>query len=678
MKDQPEPLKQPSPIAWLDQKPVEGVSEELRQARAAYQSIVDSLPLNLLIKDAHGRRVFANKSYLDLHDSTLEDVIGKTDFDLFPSDFAHKFSDDDAAIIKSGKPMHDVEQHQLPDGQRRWVERTKSALRDADGQIVGVQVLFWDVTDREQALIDLREARDLADAANQAKSDFLANMSHEIRTPMNGIIGMTELVLDTKLTPTQNDYLQMVMESGETLVELINDILDFSKIEAGQLELDPAPFDLRDSLGDTLRSLVLRSHAKGLELVFSVDPEVPAMLEGDLGRLRQVIINLIGNAIKFTSHGEVLLDVSCQEQNKSNCTLLFSVLDTGIGIPTDKQDRIFENFQQADESISGSYGGSGLGLAISSRLVELMGGRIGVDSELGRGSTFHFTATFPVIDSVDSRDPIALSATSVLVVDDNKTNCQTLFELLSNWGMNPTVATSAKEAFDILRDSAQAKAPFPVVIVDAHMPDVDGFEFASWVRDETSAAQTPLVMLTPPGRPRDGLQQSTLNIAASLLKPVKQSELFDALLAALGVKSDEQQLEKKQKAITAPLKSIRVLLAEDNLVNQKLAVGVLEKLGCHVTVAQNGVQALAALSAQKFDVVLMDLEMPEMDGIEATSEIRRREHNSKQHVPIIAMTAHAMVGDRERCLEAGMDDYLSKPVRLNEIKSMLTKVFHNQ
>ena len=673
MSDQPEQLKQPSPIAWLDQKPVDGVSEELRQARAAYQSIVDSLPLNLLIKDSQGRRVFANKKYLELRGCSLESIAGKTDFDLFPSDLAHQFSNDDSAILESGISMHDVEKHQLPDGRRRWIERTKSALRDADDKIVGVQLLFWDVTDREQALIDLREARDEADAANQAKSDFLANMSHEIRTPINGIIGMTELVLDTKLTSSQNDYLQMVLESGETLVALVNDILDFSKIEAGQLELDPAPFELRDSLADTLRTLAIRSHSKGLELIFSVDAAVPLKLVGDLGRLRQVIINLISNAIKFTSNGEVLLNISCQEQTESECTLLFSVVDTGIGIPLDKQASIFDNFQQADRSISRNYGGTGLGLAISSRLVRLMGGSIGVDSEPGQGSTFHFTATFGAVESRDSEATSKLPKSPVLIVDDNQTNCRNLFKLLTDWGMSPTMATNAKEAFDMLVNSAGTDTPFQVAIVDEEMPEFDGLQFASMVRGEPAVAETPLIMLTSPSRPNEGLKESNLNIAAGLLKPVKESELFDTLQVALCVKSDRHRLETRQE-IAAPLKSVRVLLAEDNLVNQKLAVGVLEKLGCQVTVTDNGVRALEVLSTEPFDVVLMDVEMPEMNGIETTAEIRRLEADSKQHIPIVAMTARAMVGDRERCLEAGMDDYLSKPVRINEIKAMLIRI----
>jgi len=631
MSDQSENSKQPSPLAWLDQKPAGEISEELRQTRAAFQSVVDSLPLNLLIKDAKGRRVFANKSYLELHNTSLEAIAGKTDHDLFPSDLAKKFTVDDAAILRTGEAMHDVEEHQLPDGQRRWIERTKSALTDADGQFVGVQVLFWDVTDREQAQNDLRIARDEADAANQAKSDFLANMSHEIRTPMNGIIGMTELVLDTKLTPTQRDYLKMVEESGENLLAIINDILDFSKIEAGQLELDPVPFDLRDSLGDAVRSLALRAHDKGLELACSIDPEVPWMLEGDLGRLRQVIVNLLGNAIKFTDHGEVLLNIRCQAKTTSECTLLFSVWDTGIGIPADKQAQIFEDFQQADRSTTRSYGGTGLGLAISSRLVELMGGRICVDSVPGRGSKFYFTVKLPV--------------------------------------SNP----SAKEAFDLLRKAADANDPFRIALIDVNMPDVDGFEFASWVRADKSVTGTPLIMLTSSGRPGDAQLRSSLNIRASFLKPIKQTELFDAVVATLGEESDRQQSNEQKTTEALPLDSTRVLLVEDNKVNQKLATGVLGKLGCQVFVAENGAQAIAAFAADEFDIVLMDVEMPEMDGIEATKEIRRLGQGAKQRVPIVAMTAHAMVGDRERCMEAGMDDYLSKPVRMDSIEAMLLK-----
>ena len=691
MNDPSEPSKQPSAIAWLNQKPAEQVSEELRQARAAFQTIVDSLPLNLLIKDALGRRVFANKYYLELHGLSLADIVGKTDFDLFPEDLAQKFHADDVAILRTGKAMHDVEKYQLPNGQRRWIERTKSALRDADNKIVGVQVLFWDVTDRQLAQDGMREARDAADAANRAKSDFLANMSHEIRTPMNGIIGMTELVLDTKLTPTQREYMHMVQDSGESLLAIVNDILDFSKIESGLLELDPAPFDLRDSLGNTLRSLAMRSHGKGLELAFSIDPEVPWMLEGDLGRLRQVIVNLIGNAIKFTIDGEVLLDIRCQSKTESNCTLMFSVRDTGIGIPADKQSHIFEDFQQADRSTTRSYGGTGLGLAISSRLVKLMGGRIEVDSEPGRGSTFHFTVTFPVSDSVGRKHSVQLSDVPVLIVDDNQTNGRILFEILTNWGMKPTVNNGAREAFTSLCDAASDKAPFSLVLLDVNMPDDDGFQFATWVRDKESVAETPLVMLTSADRPGDAQRRSSLKIAANLLKPVKQSELFDSVLSAVGamdamgakraagaesagrIQADQSLPEKQPPTAAAPLQSVRVLLAEDNKVNQLLAQSLLERLGCTVTVVENGARAVETLSAQEFDVVMMDLEMPEMDGINATQQIRIREGQSKQHIPIIAMTAHAMVGDRDRCMEAGMDDYLSKPVRIDEIRKVLTK-----
>jgi len=676
MNDPSEHLKQPSPIAWLDQKPAEEVSEELRQARAVFQTIVDSLPLNLLIKDAQGRRVFANKYYLELHGLSLDEVVGKTDFDLFPESLAKKYTADDAAILKTGTAMQDVEEYQLPNGQHRWIERTKSAIRNADDQIVGVQVLFWDVTDRQQAQDGMREARDVADAANRAKSDFLANMSHEIRTPMNGIIGMTELVLDTKLTPTQREYLHMVQHSGESLLAIINDILDFSKIESGQLELDAAPFDLRDSLGDTLKALAMRSHGKGLELAFSIDPEVPWMLEGDLGRLRQVIVNLIGNAIKFTIDGEVLLDIRCQSKTESDCTLRFSVRDTGIGIPRDKQSRIFEDFQQADRSTTRSYGGTGLGLAISSRLVQLMGGRIEVDSEPGQGSTFHFTATFPVSDSIDRRHSNKLSDAPVLIVDDNETNCRILLETLTHWGMKPTVTTRAKAAFKALCDAASDSDPFCLVLLDVNMPDDDGFQFASWVRDEAMVAKTPLVMLTSADRSGDAQRRSSLQIAANLLKPVKQSELFDAVLATIGtagLKSAEPQAAEADPTAAAPLQSVRVLLAEDNKVNQKLAQSLLERMGATVTLVENGVEAVAAVSNQKFDIVMMDVEMPEMDGIRATQEIRRLEDESTPPIPIIAMTAHAMAGDRERCLEAGMSDYLSKPVRMEEIKTMLLK-----
>jgi two-component system sensor histidine kinase/response regulator len=608
------------------------------------------------------------------------DVIGKTDADIFTAEHAQRALEEERQIIETGQPIiARIQKLTWPDRAPTWVSTTKMPLCDNAGRTVGTFGISRDITELKRLEEDLRTARDAADAASRAKGDFLANVSHEIRTPMNAIIGITELLLDTEISPTQREYLRMVQESGESLLNLLNDILDFSKIEAGRLELDSAPFELREALGDTLKSLGLRAHKKGLELAFSIDSNVPHMLQGDLGRLRQVVVNLIGNAIKFTEQGEVVLDVRCPAQSDGIATLEFAVSDTGIGIPADKQSRIFEAFEQADTSTTRNYGGTGLGLAICSRLVELMGGRIGVHSEVGQGSKFWFTAKLRVVDGPASeleRRAVVVSDTPALIVDDNATNRRILFDMLSNWGMKPAVAASARDGFKQLQEASRRGQRFKIVLSDVNMPEVDGFEFASWIRDDASLAGTQIVMLTSAGRPGDADRRASLKIAGNLLKPVKQSELFDAMVTALGVNAADDEHRTAIAGETQPqrFEGLRVLLAEDNAVNQKLALGVLGKLGCHVTIAENGQQAVAIWDSQPFDVVLMDVQMPELDGMAATGAIRKREEFTGRHTPIVAMTAHAMTGDRDRCLAAGMDDYLSKPVRIRQLSEKLSEV----
>jgi len=644
----------------------------LEQERYLLHALMDNLPHSIYFTDAQSHFIRINRAlarYFGLSDAS--EALGKTDSDFFADEHALQAKADEEQVMRSGQPLLDKEEKETwPNGHETWVTSTKLPLYNEQGEIVGTFGISRDITERRRAAEALRAAKEAAEVASRAKSDFLATMSHEIRTPMNGIIGMIDLLLGMNPTDQQRTYLELASQSAETLLRLINDILDFSKIEAGKLELESVGFELRDTLGDTLQTLAGRASEKDLELTYHIPPEVPDDLVGDPGRFCQIIVNLVGNAIKFTEQGEIAVTVKLESLKDHEARLHFAVSDTGPGIAPEKQRLIFEAFRQADSSMSRRYGGTGLGLAISSHLVEMMSGRMWLESTEGRGSTFHFTAVFALQEGAPVKPapgPLTLHGLRVLIVDDNKTNRLIMEEMLKNWGMNPGLVDSGRAALTEMSRAAEAGESYPLVLLDGMMPGMNGFELADKIRKTADLSETVIIMLSSAGNLGDGARCRELGIDYCLMKPVKQSELLDSIAAALCVATADKAITIPPDQRSEPASSLNILLAEDGLVNQKVAVNLLEQRGHKVTVANDGREAVDALERKSFDAVLMDIQMPAMDGLEATGIIRRREKASGGYIPIIAMTAHAMEGDRERCLEAGMDAYIAKPIRAREL-----------
>jgi PAS domain S-box-containing protein len=657
---------------------------DAQTANLYLRTLIETLPEHIYAKDLYGRFVLANANTartLGLPDGSA--ALGKTDFDFYPHELAARYYEDEQRLLQTGEPIIAREEPGADaQGNPAWHLTTKVPLRDDSGRITGLVGLSRDITGRKHVAEQLRQAKEAAESASRAKSEFLANMSHEIRTPLNGVIGMTGLLLETDLTAEQRDYASTVRKSGEALLTVINDILDFSKIEARKLELESAPFDLLQAIEEVYEILAVKAQEKNLDLVLRYAPGRPRYFVGDAGRIRQVLTNLAGNAVKFSPAGSVLIAVECESQSEREARMRIAVVDTGPGIPQAKIDSLFEKFSQLDASSTRRHGGTGLGLAISKQLVELMGGAVGVESRCGEGSTFWFTLPLVRNDAppVEPAPLAELKDLRVLIVDDNEVNRRVLHEQIVQWGMRNGCAASGAQALAILRAACDAADPYDFVLLDYHMPGQDGVAAARSIRAEPGLDRAIILLLTSVGHTHVCREDG---IDAWLTKPVRQSLLLNTLATAWSARNRPDRSiaplgTEPGRQIQSPLanrfagRSARVLLVEDNAVNRKVAICILERLGLQADIAEDGLEALEMSAARAYDLILMDCQMPHMDGYAATAEIRRLE-SPHCHTAILAMTADAMTGSRDRCLDAGMDDYIVKPIRFEELCAALER-----
>jgi len=640
--------------------------EALYESEEKYRTIIESSEDGYYEVDLSGNLIYLNNSMGKIIGHSKDEIIGQNLQQFMDDEHRMKATETFNHVYKTGKTIKVIDWTFITiTGDKRFVQPSVSLVIEK-GQPIGFRGFLRDVSEHKRAEL-LKRAKLAAEVASKAKSDFLANMSHEIRTPLNSIIGLIELTLDTDLNPSQSEDLGVVSAAAHSLLALINDILDFSKIEAGKLELEETAFSLRDSLGESLKILAAKAQEKRLELAYGVAANVPDRLIGDPTRFRQIILNLASNAIKFTEEGEVIVDVQLDQRSPTEAHIHFSVIDTGIGIETENLETIFGAFDQADGSTSRRFGGTGLGLTVSSQLVNMMGGQIMVESQLGQGSTFHFNAKFALQPDEEEEGALPpdvdLSNLKVLVVDDNAASRKIIMQILESWKMSPSSAAGVKEAQRILMPVEGQVAPFNLVLVDADMPEADGFMLAQWINKQ-EAVNIHVIMMQTLSSSRSQIDLHGLGVKASITKPVHSSELLQAILVALDMSEPQPEIDAKalEQELKPAIRPLRILVAEDTPFNQKFILRLLDRWGHQATIVENGREAVDAIANNDFDLVLMDVQMPEMDGFDATVEIRKFENQTGHHTPIIAMTAHVMKGDRERCLEAGMDEYISKPI----------------